>query len=105
MGSSDIQPPLHCGTCIPYGLVALSFQPIAAALFSVRDTYIAFPGSIFDNHFRVPLLTCSLGNKREQSPSVGFLGASGLASASIVYGLGDPEFIHDGYTVGAFEVQ
>lgn len=36
---------------------------------------------------------------------VGFLGASGLASASIVYGLGDPEFIHDGYTVGAFEVQ
>lgn len=35
---------------------------------------------------------------------VGFLGASGFASASIVYGLGDPAFIHDGYTVGTFQV-
>jgi hypothetical protein len=33
-----------------------------------------------------------------------FLGASGYASASILYGLGDPPFIHDGYAVGEFEV-
>jgi hypothetical protein len=35
---------------------------------------------------------------------IDFLGASGFASASIVYGLGDPAFIHDGYAVGEFQV-
>ncbi|KAI0296043.1 hypothetical protein BC826DRAFT_908693 [Russula brevipes] len=33
-----------------------------------------------------------------------FLGASGFASASIVYGLGDPPFVHKGYTVGNVEL-
>jgi hypothetical protein len=32
------------------------------------------------------------------------MSASGLASASMVYGLGDPPFIHNGYTIGKFEV-
>ena len=117
-------------------LLALSFQPIAAALFSVRDIYKTLPGSpcdhyffVFFTHFRISdtsvnnLRALSL-NQDEQVQDltsafpvrfvdatadcgggcVGFLGASGLASASIVYGLGDPAFVHDGYTVGTFEV-
>ncbi|KAF8262466.1 hypothetical protein EI94DRAFT_1602111 [Lactarius quietus] len=83
-------------------LVALSFQPLAAALFSVHEIYKALPGSTLT----ITLMSSSLTSKSQKQVGVcvGFLGASGLASASIVYGLGDPPFIHDGYTVGAFEL-
>jgi hypothetical protein len=33
-----------------------------------------------------------------------FLTASGYAGASVLYGLGNPPFIHDGYTIGIFDV-
>jgi len=80
-------------------LVALSFQPIAAALFSVRDIYKALPETSVNN-----LKAISLNQNQQVQDLTSFLGASGLASASIVYGLGDPPFVHDGYTVGAFEL-
>jgi hypothetical protein len=35
---------------------------------------------------------------------IGFTSASVLASAWMLYDLGDPPFIHDGYTIGQFEV-
>ena len=34
-----------------------------------------------------------------------FLTAAGYASANVQYGFGDPEFVHNGYTVAAFEVR
>ncbi|KAI9458861.1 hypothetical protein BJY52DRAFT_399314 [Lactarius psammicola] len=80
-------------------LVALSFQPIAAALFSVRDVYKTLPETSVNN-----LRAISLNLNEQVQDLTSFLGASGLASASIVYGLGDPEFVHDGYTIGAFEL-
>ncbi|KAH9174686.1 hypothetical protein EDB89DRAFT_459311 [Lactarius sanguifluus] len=80
-------------------LVALSFQPIAAALFSVRDVYKSFPDTSVNN-----LRAISLNQDEQIQDLTSFLGASGLASASIVYGLGDPEFINGGYTVGALEL-
>ncbi|KAI0264713.1 hypothetical protein BC834DRAFT_252038 [Gloeopeniophorella convolvens] len=80
-------------------LVALSFQPIAAALFSVRDTYRSLPEAQVNNLRQISL------NPDEQTQDLSsFLGASGFAAASIVYGIGDPAFIHDGYTVGAFDL-
>lgn len=80
-------------------LLALSFQPISAALFSVRDIYKALPGTSVNN-----LQAISLNQNQQVQDLTSFLGASGLASASIVYGLGDPPFVHNGYTVGAFEL-
>lgn len=80
-------------------LVALSFQPIAAALFSVRDVYKSFPDTSVNN-----LRAISLNQDEQVQDLTSFLGASGLASASIVYGLGDPAFVHDGYTVGSLEL-
>lgn len=80
-------------------LVALSFQPISAALFSVRDIYKALPETSVNN-----LQAISLNQNQQVQDLTSFLGASGLASASIVYGLGDPPFVHNGYTVGAFEL-
>ncbi|KAN0127235.1 Protein of unknown function (DUF3433) domain containing protein [Lactarius tabidus] len=79
-------------------LLALSFQPISAALFSVRDIYKALPETSVNN-----LQAISLNQNQQVQDLTSFLGASGLASASIVYGLGDPPFVHNGYTVGAFE--
>ncbi|KAH9055611.1 hypothetical protein EDB87DRAFT_1579673 [Lactarius vividus] len=69
-------------------LLALSFQPIAAALFNANVNN---------------LKAISLNQDEQIQDLTSFLGASGLASASIVYGLGDPEFVHGGYTVGTFE--
>lgn len=80
-------------------LVALSFQPVSAALFSVRDVYRTSPETTVNN-----LRAISLNQDQQVQDLTSFLGASGLASASIVYGLGDPEFVNDGYTVGAFEL-
>ncbi|KAI0305146.1 hypothetical protein B0F90DRAFT_1701694 [Multifurca ochricompacta] len=80
-------------------LVALSFQPVAAALFSVRDAYQTLPETSVNN-----LRAISLNQDQQIQDLTSFLGASGFASASIVYGLGDPAFIHDGYTLGAFEL-
>ena len=44
-------------------LVALSFQPISAALFSVRDIYKALPGSAVAIIF---VFLCSLPNLRDK---------------------------------------
>ncbi|KAH9990969.1 hypothetical protein BJV74DRAFT_836704 [Russula compacta] len=80
-------------------LIALSFQPMAAALFSVRDVYEKLPETHVSN-----FQALSLNEAQQVQDLTSFLGASGFASASIVYGLGDPPFIHDGYTVGAFQL-
>ncbi|KAI0058622.1 hypothetical protein BV25DRAFT_1810416, partial [Artomyces pyxidatus] len=58
-------------------LIALAFQPLAAALFTVRDTWRTLPS---------------------------FLGASGFASSAIVYNLADPPFVRDGYSVASFNL-
>ncbi|KXN84108.1 hypothetical protein AN958_00433 [Leucoagaricus sp. SymC.cos] len=80
-------------------LLALAFQPLAAALLAVRDTWLPQPSVSITNQFAVGL------NQNDQfSDLTSFLTASGYAGASILYNLGDPPFIHQGYTVGAFDL-
>ncbi|TFY73179.1 hypothetical protein EWM64_g10833, partial [Hericium alpestre] len=69
-------------------IVALAFQPLAAALFTLRDTYITLPGLRMD---------------ADAQDLTSFLGASGYASSAILYNLGDPNFVNGGYSVGSFD--
>jgi hypothetical protein len=48
------------------------------------------------------LLHFSIPHKRRCKA---FLTAAGYASASVLYNLDDPPFIHDDYTIGQFEVR
>jgi len=80
-------------------LLALSFQPVSAALFSLRDVYERLPDTTVNN-----LRTISLSKDEQVQDLTGYLAASGFASASAVYGLGEPAFVHEGYTVGKLEV-
>ena len=36
---------------------------------------------------------------------IAFLTSAGYASANVQFNFGDPEFVHGGYTVAAFEVR
>ncbi|KAI0292909.1 hypothetical protein BC826DRAFT_1017480 [Russula brevipes] len=80
-------------------LLALSFQPVSAALFSLRDVYERLPDTTVNN-----LRTISLSTDEQVQDLTGYLAASGFASASAVYGLGEPAFVHEGYTVGKLEL-
>ncbi|KAF5346377.1 hypothetical protein D9756_011395 [Leucocoprinus leucothites] len=98
-------------------LLSMSFQPLAAALLAVRDTWLAQPGKSIQFHaiykFRANrLLGVNIFNQRaiglnqnnQFNDLTSFLTASGYAGASILYDLGDPPFIHQGYTVGLFDL-
>ncbi|KAI0053224.1 hypothetical protein FA95DRAFT_1552731 [Auriscalpium vulgare] len=80
-------------------LWALAFQPLAAALFTVRDTFWTLPAMNVTS-------TQNIGLNQDQQfqDLTSFLGASGFAAAKIVYNLADPPFIKDGYSVGIFNL-
>ncbi|TFK47572.1 hypothetical protein OE88DRAFT_1665776 [Heliocybe sulcata] len=80
-------------------ITSLALQPLGAALLTVRDTWLATPDQTLNN-------TAALGlNLDDQFWDVtSFLTAAGYASASVLYNLGDPMFIQDGYTVAPFEL-
>ncbi|KAL9709934.1 hypothetical protein Ac2012v2_006994 [Leucoagaricus gongylophorus] len=80
-------------------LLSLSFQPLAAALLSVRNTWMSQPGVNVSNRGAI-----SLNQNNQFNDLTAFLTASGYAGASVLYGLGDPPFIHQGYTVGLFDL-
>jgi len=80
-------------------LLTLSFQPLAAALFSVKDTWISEPDITLQN-----LAAISLNQNSQFDDLTSFLTAAGYASAASLYNLGNPPFIDDQYTVGNFEL-
>ncbi|KDQ58417.1 hypothetical protein JAAARDRAFT_57348 [Jaapia argillacea MUCL 33604] len=80
-------------------LLALIFKPLASGMLTVRDIWIAAPDMVVNNSFATSL------NQADQFWDLTFfLTAAGYASASVLYNLPDPEFIHNGYTVGPFEI-
>ncbi|KDQ58416.1 hypothetical protein JAAARDRAFT_192990 [Jaapia argillacea MUCL 33604] len=81
------------------GLLALVLKPMASTLVTIRDTWIAAPDMVVNN-----LAAISLNQADQFWDLTFFLNAAGYASASILYNLSDPEFIHQGYTVGPFEI-
>ncbi|KAF9444645.1 hypothetical protein P691DRAFT_836023 [Macrolepiota fuliginosa MF-IS2] len=80
-------------------LLALSFQPLAAALLVVRDTWFPQPGVTVNN-----LAALGLNQDNQFNDLTSFLTASGYAGASVLYDLGDPPFIHQQYTIGGFDL-
>ncbi|KAJ3560319.1 hypothetical protein NP233_g10916 [Leucocoprinus birnbaumii] len=80
-------------------LLALSFQPLASALLAVRNTWMPQPGINVFNHRAI-----GLNQNNQFNDLTAFLTASGYAGASVLYNLGDPPFIHQGYTVGLFDL-
>jgi hypothetical protein len=73
------------------------FQPLAAALFVVRQT----------NHlvadFGLIPVTAELGVQPNFADLDAFVAAAGYAEAAVVHGLGDPPFVKGGWTISTFE--
>ncbi|KAF7972810.1 hypothetical protein HWV62_17000 [Athelia sp. TMB] len=80
------------------GLLALVFQPVASAIFSTKPTYITTNLSNMSN-----LGAISLNLGQEFTDLTSFLSAAGYASSSVLYNLGDPNFLHGPYTIAPFE--
>ncbi|EPQ53464.1 hypothetical protein GLOTRDRAFT_78464 [Gloeophyllum trabeum ATCC 11539] len=80
-------------------ILSLALQPLAAALLTVRDTWLSKPDQILNNTAVLAL------NQDDQFWDVtSFLTAAGYSSASVLYSLGDPHFVHNGYTVAPFQL-
>ncbi|KAJ7781489.1 hypothetical protein B0H16DRAFT_1498593 [Mycena metata] len=80
-------------------LVTLLFQPLASAVLSVKNTWIAVPDVTLNT-----LFTISLNQDPEFQDLTIFLTASGYASASVGYNLQSPPFILGKYTVTPFAI-
>jgi hypothetical protein len=80
-------------------LLALVFQPLGAAMFIVRDTWWGPPAFNVNNSAAI-----SLNQGPIFQDLTAFLSAAGYSSSSVLYGLGDPPFIHDVYTVAPFHI-
>ncbi|GJE86425.1 DUF3433 domain-containing protein [Phanerochaete sordida] len=75
-------------------VLTLAFQPLAAALFNVQDIDMISHGQAATN-----LGLLSLNNDANFQDLTSFLTAAGYASASVLYNITDPPFVHNGYTV------
>ncbi|KAJ7499154.1 hypothetical protein FB451DRAFT_1204485 [Mycena latifolia] len=80
-------------------LITLCFQPLASALLSVKNTWIALPDVTLNT-----LSTVGLNQDKEFQDLTIFLTASGYASASVSYNLQRPPFVWNTYTVTPFEI-
>ncbi|PSR76168.1 hypothetical protein PHLCEN_2v8591 [Hermanssonia centrifuga] len=80
-------------------MLTFSFQPLAAALFNVQDIFQTDPQQIVGN-----LGAIGLNQNGNFEDLTSFLTAAGYASANVLYGIGDPSFIHNGFTVAPFEI-
>ncbi|KAF9445291.1 hypothetical protein P691DRAFT_762616, partial [Macrolepiota fuliginosa MF-IS2] len=70
-------------------LLVMTFQPLAAAIFSVQDTWLGKPVITVNN-----LAALGLNQDSQFSDLTSFLAASGYAGALVLYDLRDPPFIH-----------
>ncbi|KDQ22240.1 hypothetical protein PLEOSDRAFT_1086950 [Pleurotus ostreatus PC15] len=80
-------------------LLSLSFQPLAAALLVVKDTWMTEPDSTVNN-----LALLGLNQNDEFGNLTTFVTAAGFAAASILYNLPEPPFVHGAYTIAPFEI-
>lgn len=80
-------------------LLTISFQPLSAALLVVRDTWWHEPDMSVQS-----LRSLGFNNSFEFQQLTPFLTAAGFASASILYNLTDPSFIHNEYSIAPFEL-
>ncbi|TFK67568.1 hypothetical protein BDN72DRAFT_90461 [Pluteus cervinus] len=80
-------------------VLSLSFQPLAAALLVVRDTYWQEPDVIMNS-----LAAVGLNQNLQFTDLTSFLTAAGFAAASVLYRLDTPPFILGQYTVAPFEL-
>ncbi|KAF8198632.1 hypothetical protein BJ912DRAFT_31550 [Pholiota molesta] len=80
-------------------LLTLSFQPLAAALLVVKDTYIQLPDVTMTN-----LAKIGLNQDSQFADLTSFLSGAGYAGASVLYDLPAPPFIQVPYTVAPFEL-
>ncbi|KAI0797247.1 hypothetical protein BC629DRAFT_1592295 [Irpex lacteus] len=85
-------------------IITFSFQPLSAALFNVQDVFWLEP-LMCDWGVRstsTSLASIGLNQDGNFQDLSSFLTAAGYASANVRYGVGDPAFIHQGYTVAPF---
>ncbi|KAJ7638599.1 hypothetical protein FB45DRAFT_827076 [Roridomyces roridus] len=80
-------------------LVTLTFQPLASALLTVKNTWIPLPPATSNT-----LATVGLNQDQQFRDLTTFLTASGYASASVSYNLQQPPFVWDAYTVTPFDI-
>ncbi|KAG5353078.1 hypothetical protein C0989_010701 [Termitomyces sp. Mn162] len=80
-------------------LISLLFQPLSAALLSVKDTWLPLPDVTREN-----LGAIGLNQSAQFQDLTAFVTAAGFASASVLYSLPDPPFIHGQYTIAPFEL-
>ncbi|KAK0211432.1 hypothetical protein IW262DRAFT_1467913 [Armillaria fumosa] len=80
-------------------LLSLTFQPLAAALLVVRDTWWGLPDATVNT-----LAAIGLNQNENFNDLTSFLTAAGFASASVLYNLGSPPFVFGAYTVAPFQL-
>ncbi|KAG6841001.1 hypothetical protein C0991_002781 [Blastosporella zonata] len=97
-------------------LLSFAFQPLSAALLVVVNTWIQLPGTYCGCRFMISAQTLGSDVTLNNLGAIGlnqdpqfqdlttFVTAAGFASASVLYNLPDPAFIHDQYTIAPFEV-
>ncbi|KAG6888940.1 hypothetical protein C0995_004795 [Termitomyces sp. Mi166 len=80
-------------------LLSLLFQPLSAALLTVKDTWLPLPDLTLNN-----LGAIGLNQDPQFRDLTSFMTAAGFASASVLYSLPNPPFTHDQYTIAPFEL-
>jgi hypothetical protein len=81
------------------GIITLVVNPLAPAMFTITNVLWGPPAFPVNN-----AATLGLNLGPEYHDLTVFLSAAGFASSSVLYGFGDPPFIHDEYTIGNFVV-
>ncbi|KAI8986742.1 hypothetical protein BD414DRAFT_536654 [Trametes punicea] len=80
-------------------IVTLAFQPLAGALFTVRDVWWIGPAISVDSLSKI-----GFNGAGSFMDMTSFQAASSFASADVIYNIGPPPFVSDGYTVAEFEL-
>ncbi|RDB16062.1 hypothetical protein Hypma_003454 [Hypsizygus marmoreus] len=80
-------------------VLSLAFQPLAAALLVVKDTWWQEPDVTLST-----LGALGLNQNLQFNELTSFLTAAGYASAAVLYRLADPSFINGPYTVAPFQL-
>lgn len=80
-------------------ILTLSFQPLAAALLTVTDTWYQAPDVVVKN-----MAALGLNQNTQFNDLSSFLAAAGYAGATVMYGLGRPAFSNGPYTIAPFEL-
>ncbi|KAF9459137.1 hypothetical protein BDZ94DRAFT_1060738 [Collybia nuda] len=80
-------------------ILSLAFQPLAAALLVVKDTWWQEPDVTLKS-----LQAIGLNQNLQFDDLSSFLAAAGYASAAVLYNLADPPFVNGPYTVAQFQL-